>query len=217
MPDHKVFALSCALGQPAEGGQAGRNYASKAVDEAAQFGAFRLLVPTGPSKVGPVTHWWGSPNADPGLLFLAPAVLGASYPGAVIATDAAGNVTAKTSVGGDLIAAIGPHQNPVNGIWATVQTPAQFLAAMGVERVGGTLDGDGDSDIAIAAAQAAEPFTNTPGDALDPQVVTDLVARLTAALESALPDGARDAMSSQLGIGGAIAQAFLNKYGATGV
>lgn len=215
MPDHKVFALANVINGPGAGGQAGRNYASKAVDEASQFGAFRLIVAAGASVDGPVTHWWGSPNADPAFLFLAVPILTAMYPEAVVTTDQVGNVVARTS-GGALIAAVGPHQNPVNGVWSTVQTPEQFMSAMGVTRIEGTLSGDGASDQAISQANSDEPFTNTPGDVLDAAVVEALVTRLTAALTQALPEGGRNTMSKQLGIGGAIAQAFINKYGVVG-
>jgi hypothetical protein len=163
-----------------------------------------------------VTHWWGSPNADPAFLFLAAPIITAMYPEAVVTSDQIGNVIAKTA-GGALIAAVGPHQHPVNGVWSTVQTPEGFMAAMGLTRIEGTLSGDAASDQAISKANSDEPFTNTPGDALDAEVVEALVARLTAALTQALPEGGRNIMSKQLGIGGAIAQAFINKYGVVGL
>lgn len=207
MPDHKVHA--CArVGD--------RDYAHYATDESSQFGAIRLIKALGAITDGPVTHWSGSPSVDPGFLFLAPAVLGAMYPLATIATDGAGNVTAS-EVGGGLLAAIGPFQQPQAGVWTTVQTPEQFHAALGLTPIEGSLGGDEPSDAALASAQANEPFVPDPKTVIDPQVAADLFARLVAALTQGLPLGARNEMSSQLGLGGALASAFLNKYGSTGI
>ena len=220
---HKVFALapilSMDVGSPLA--QGGRNYAAKAVDEAAEFGAFRLLVPAGSSEDGPVTHWFGSPDADPAFLIFAEAVFTALYPGCVVSTDAFGNTIARTLLGNNLLGALGPHQNPVGGVWTTVQTYTQFLDRVGLLRVEGTLSGDAPSDIAIAQAQLDEPVAVDPATVLDPLMVSDLVARLVVSLGAALPPpeaqiggiSARSYISKSLGLGGAIAQAFIDTYG----
>lgn len=190
-----------------------RDYAHFATDEAAQYGVIRPVKYAGLSQAA-VTHFYSSSNADPAFLFTATAVLTAMYPLAVIATDAFGNITAREAATNKLIGGLGPKDQPVNGTFTQVQSPIEFLTRMGIEDVAADLSGEGDGAAAIAAADLAYPFVMDPKTVLSAQVRSELLARLIAALTAVLPDGGQNQMSSSLGFGGAIAQAYLNKYGA---
>jgi len=206
MANPKILALA-RLGQ--------RDFAHRAADLSAYAGVIRLLKAAGATEDGPVTHWYGSPEADPDLLDLVPVVLQAMYPSATVTTDAAGNVRADDLSG--LIVCLGPSNgpNPQTGLWETSQTPEQFLTACGVVPIDGSFSGDQPSDEALASAILADPFVHDPMSVLDPAVASALKTRLDAAILAVLPDGAEMEMSSKFKVGLSVAAAMLTKYGDT--
>lgn len=190
-----------------------RNFAHRAADLTSYVGVIRLLKAAGTSEDGPVTHWYGAPEADPDFLELVPVVMQAAYPEATVTVDAAGNVRCEDATG--LLACFGPFEgpNPSTGLWETTQSPTQFLTACDVVPIEGSLGGDQPGDSALAAAKASEPFVMNPLDALDPEVAAALKARLDAAVLAVLPEGAEFEMSAKFKVGLSVAQAMVAKYG----